>query len=90
MTSFDGLNAIRKQGRQKRTSPNQVFGGSHSEKVAAASTTMKIIQDLFGLFQGETTTRDGVNTAPVEDISNEDISRKELYDECYVDHNERG
>ena len=43
--------------------------------MAAAGTAMTIIKNLFSFRMCKATTKDGVDSSPVKDISNEEVAR---------------
>lgn len=53
MRTFNYLNEIEEEGEPKITFPNDLLGGSQSKKEATTSTTIIVIENLFGLIESK-------------------------------------
>ena len=73
-TVFDCLNAITEEGRPKIPSAHDFLGSSKTGEVATASSAMAGIKDLFSFSMCETTTKDSINPATIEVVTDKEAS----------------
>ena len=73
-TVFDCLNAITKERRPKIPSAHDFLGSSKTGEVATASAAMAGIKDLFSFSVCEATTKDIINPATIEVVTDKKVS----------------
>jgi hypothetical protein len=67
------MDTIMKQSGLEVPCSNYFLGGRHTREVATASVVVGIIQDSFIFVNGKTSSKDGIDSASIENVSNEEI-----------------
>jgi hypothetical protein len=75
VASLDSVDAIMKQCGPEVPCSNDFLGSGHTQEVTTASVALAIVQDSVIFVNGQTSTKDGVDPASIENVSNEEISR---------------
>ena len=73
-TVFDYFNAITEEGRPEIPSAHEFLGSSKTREVATASAAMAGIKDMFSFSVCETTTKDSIDPATIEVVTDKEVS----------------
>ena len=71
---FNCMDAIRKYGRQKINSIENILGSIQTKNVATVGSTVRVIKDFCNLIMGEAAMQYGTDAPMVQDIPYEEIS----------------
>ena len=75
MAMLDCIDAIGEECGPEISGADDLLGSGHPREMAAAGTAMTIIKNLFSFRMCKATTKNGIDSAPVKDISNEEVAR---------------